>query len=182
MPQVKGLAFRSVLQAHASLRGDDSLEAVYKGLEPPLAQALRSPLAATWYPLDYYAALWDAIQHTTGENPDYPRQIGRRCAEQDLKTVHKVLLAALNTTVALSVTARMFGSYYDTGICSAKRLDARVFRFAFQGCLGFNEPMWTELRGTLEVFVEQSTKRSARAVLIQGGHTGDENGLVDVRW
>lgn len=182
MPQVKGLAFRSVLQAHAGLRGEDSLDALYKALEPGLTQTLRSPLAATWYPLAYYAALWDAIQRTTGENPDYPRQIGRRCAEQDLKTVHKVLFAALNTTVALSVTARMFGSYYDTGKCSAKRLDARIFRFTFQGCLGFTEPMWTELRGALEVFVEQSTKRPARSVLVQGGHGGDENSLVDVRW
>lgn len=182
MPQVKGLAFRSVLQAHASLRGKDSLEAMYKALEPELGQTLRSPLASAWYPLAYYAALWNAIQSTSGESPDYPRQIGRLCAEQDLKTVHKLLFAALNTTVALTATARMFGSYYDTGNCSAKRLDTRVFRFAFQGCVGFTVPMWTEVRGSLEVFVEQSTKATARSMQTQGGRAGDSHCVVDVHW
>lgn len=182
MPRVKGLAFRSVLQAHGSLRGTDALEKVYTQLQPELAQTLRSPLAATWYPLSSYAALWDAIQLTGGQNADYPRIIGRKCAEQDLQTVHKMLFATLSTSMALSVTARMFNSYYDTGKCSSKRVDPRTFRFTFQGCLEFTEPMWTELRGSVEMFLELSTKKNAYSRLVSGGHVGDVACVVDVRW
>ncbi len=182
MPRVKGLAFRSVLQAHAQHRGEDALARMYAHLEPSLAQTLLTPLAATWYPLSLYAALWDAIQCTTGEDPDYPRLVGRLCAEHDLRLVHKVLFAALNTSVALAATARMFGSYYDTGRCSSKRVDERSFRFFFEGCLGFTEPMWMELHGSLEVFVDLSTKAKSRSQLVQGGHDGATSRVVDIRW
>lgn len=180
MARVKGLAFRSVLQAHASLRGNDALEKVYGQLEPELAVILRSPLAATWYPLSNYAALWAAIQETSGQNTDYPRLVGRHCAEQDLKTVHKVLFSTLTTSLALNVTARLFNSYYDTGSCTSKRSDARTFQFAFQGCLEFTEPMWTELRGAAETFLELSTKKSAHSRIVRGGRTGDTTCIVDL--
>lgn len=182
MPRVKGLAFRSVLQAHRTLRGSDAIERVYAQLEPGLAQTLRAPLAATWYPLSSYAALWDAIQQTAGQNADYPRVVGRLCAEQDLRTVHKVLFATLSTSMALSATARLFSSYYDTGTCSCKRCDPRTFQFSFQGCLEFTEPMWTELRGSAEVFLELSTKKDAHSRLLSGGRAGDKSCVVEVRW
>ncbi|HEY5954900.1 MAG TPA: hypothetical protein VIV60_00055, partial [Polyangiaceae bacterium] len=119
MLKVKGLAFRSVLQAHQSIRGQSAIERVFAVLDPTLAEGIRAALASTWYPVASYAALWSAIQQTTGADPDYPRIIGRRCAEQDLKLVHRVVLASLNTTLMLSITAKLFGTYYDTGTCTA---------------------------------------------------------------
>jgi len=182
MSRVKGLAFRSVLRAHTLLRGEQALDGLYSHLEPSIAHTMRAPLAATWYPLSLYVALWDAIQRTTGGDQDYPRLVGRLCAEHDLKLVHKVLFATLNSNVALKVTARMFGSYYDTGTCSANRIDDRSFRFLFEGCVGFSEPMWMELHGSLEVFVDLSTNAKSQSQLVQGGQIGASSRIVDIRW
>jgi hypothetical protein len=181
MAKVKGLAFRSVLHAHASLQGEASLERVYGSLDPQLSHALRFLVASSWYPIEHYAALWDAIQRVTGGNPDYPRLVGRRCIEQDLKFVHKLALAALTVATGIDIAVRLFKSYYDTGRASSTRIDERAVRVVFEGCHGFSGAMWTELLGALETFAAQASKRPARSAFYQGGHSGDSC-TIDVSW
>jgi hypothetical protein len=182
MPKVKGLAFRSVLQAHAKLRGKDCLARVFGSLGPQLAKTLQSPLASCWYPIESYAALWNAIQEVTGDDPNYPRLVGRRCVEQDLKLVHKLVLSTLNPATVIGITGRMFGTYYDTGSCSSTRTEARVVRVSFDGCLGFTSYMWTELCGAIEAFATQASKNSVGVALVEGGRTGSATAIIDVRY
>lgn len=182
MPRVKGLAFRSVLQAHSSLRGPAELERTWSTLGPAIAASIRTPLASAWYPLNHYAALWEAIQQGTNQNADYPRLVGRRCAEQDLKTVHKLVFAALHTTLILSATSRLFSSYYDTGTCVSQRIDPRCLHFVFEGCAGFTLPMWAEVRGSIELYVELSTSNPVCSAFTHGGRTGDASSVIQVTW
>jgi hypothetical protein len=182
MARVKGLAFRTVLRAHSSMRGVASLDSVLTLLDPELAETLRHVSAATWYPLEHYVALWAAIQRVVGNNPDYPRVVGRVCIEQDLRLVHKLAFAALSPATVLGISSRVFNMYYDTGRCQSSRLDEQSVRVSFDDCKGFSSPMWAELRGAIEAFAEQSSGCTARAITVSGGGTGNPECIIDVSW
>lgn len=181
MSQVKGLAFRSVLHAHAALRGNDSLEQVHALLGADLSGQLRFVVASSWYPLASYVHLWNAIQHVSGDD-DYPRLVGRRCVDQDLKLVHRLAFAALSTATVIDISARLFGSYYDVGTCASRKLEPHRVEVSFQNCVGFSTPMWSELRGAIEMFAELSSHRTSQSRLIRGGKSGDPTCVIEVLW
>jgi hypothetical protein len=182
MSKVKGLAFRSVLQAVASLKSDAVLAEVYRALEPKLSASLQVTLAASWYPIEDYVALWNAIQATTGRRPDFPRLVGKRSVEQDLKVVHKLAFAALSVPTVMGISSRLFHTYYDTGTCRSSMRGERTIRVEFEGCDGFSQNMWTELRGASECFAEKSSRRPANSQIVVGGGDRDATLVLDVTW
>lgn len=182
MPRVKGLAFRSVLKALAALRGDEAQERVLAALDEPRSRALRFVVASSWYPIEDYVALWSALQRCTGSDPDFPRLIGRRCIEQDLRIVHKVALSALSVDTVLAISVRLFGNYYDTGSCRAHHAGSGMTRVEFSGCVGFSRDLWMELRGSMECFAEQASKSPATSLLVSGGRDGDPSCVMDLKW
>jgi hypothetical protein len=90
---------RSVLAAHASLRGSESLDRVFSYTSLELAEALRHVNAANWYPIVHYVALWDAIESEVGNGPDYSRAVRRRCIEPDLDMFRRPVFAPLSTSI-----------------------------------------------------------------------------------
>ena len=182
MPRVKGLAFRSVFVALEALEGNAAVERVRALLPAETSERLRVLTASTWYPLTDYANLWTSIQSATGQRKDLPRLIGRRAVEQDLRLIHRVAFAALSVETVLSISMRLFGTYYDTGKCKTEQLAPRKVRVSFQGCLGFTEPMWTEVRGGIECFAEQASKTRATSSLISGGTELSPECVVEVSW
>jgi hypothetical protein len=182
MARVKGLAFRSVLRAHASLCGSASLARALELLPSELAEGFGCITATAWYPLAHYVALWDAIESVVGEGSDYPRTVGRRCVEQDSNPAQKPAFAALSTTKMFDVSSRLFGTYCDTGRCRSTRLGDQLVRVAFEGCIGFSGPMWAELRGAAEGFAEQSSHGSTNSAIVLGGRAGDSYFTIEVSW
>lgn len=182
MAKVKGLAFRSVLSALESIQGPAAVKATRELLPLETASRLESLTASTWYPLSDYVNLWAAIQQATGNNRDLPRLIGRRAVEQDLRLIHRLAFAALSVTTMMSISARLFSSYYDTGRCRAEAAGSQRVRVHFEGCTGFTEPMWLELRGGSECVVEQASKMRAASTLVSGGRNLDSECVIDVAW
>lgn len=182
MPRVKGLAFRSVLVALEALEGPAAVERTQKLLPRETSERLRILTASTWYPLGDYASLWTSIQAATGQRKDLPRAIGRRAVEQDLKLIHRLAFAALSVETVLAISMRLFGTYYDTGTCKTEQLAPRKVRVSFEGCVGFTEPMWTEVRGGIECFAEQASKTRATSTLIAGGTGLSDSSVIEVSW
>ena len=182
MPRVKGLAFRSVFVALEALEGSAAVERTRALLAPETSERLRALTASSWYPLADYANMWSSIQSATGQRKDLPRLIGRRAVEQDLRLTHKLAFAALSVETVLSISMRLFGTYYDTGKCKTEQLGPRKVRASFQGCIGFTEPMWTEVRGGIECFAEQASKTRATSTLVSGGGEGEQQCVVEVSW
>jgi|GEM_PF-6682009 hypothetical protein len=180
MPRVKGLAFRSVLKGLAALKGVVARERVLGALEERRSSALRFVVASSRYPIEDYFALGSALQRDTGSDPDLPRVIGRRCGEQDLRFVHGVAFSALAAETALEISVRLFGNYQDTGNRSARHTGDGVTRVECTGCVGFSEPLWTELRGSPECFAAQASKSPATSLVVSGGRDGEPNAVIDV--
>jgi hypothetical protein len=108
--------------------------------------------------------------------------IGRKCVELDSKLVHRLAFAALSVPTVLEISARLFRTYYDTGECRSERQRDRSVRVNFEGCVGFSEPMWTELRGASEYFAERASKGPASSRVLVGGRDGDTHTVFSIRW
>lgn len=182
-PRAKGLAFRSVMKALEHLEGADAVARSLSAMPVPLGEALRygAMTASGWFPLADYRAMWDGIQTGTGNRRDVPRAIGRECVRNDLNVVHRFVMGALSTETVIRLATRIFNSYYDTGKASAEWIAPRTIRVRWWGCTGFSRAMWTEVRGSVEMFAEVSSAGRASCSIVTGG--GDEDAMeADVRW
>lgn len=182
MPRVKGLAFRSVLAALEALEGAVTVARARELLPPATAKELAALTATAWYPLEAYADLWVAIQEATGHRRDLPRTIGFRAVELDLKLIHRLAFAALSVATVVSISLRLFNTYYDTGSARCEVISPRRIRVSFTGCRGFTEVMWTELRGAVECFAAKASRSSANSVVVSGGADGDADYVLEVHW
>jgi hypothetical protein len=181
---VKGLAFRTVMQEFGLLEGVAARDRVINAMPEELAHRFRTSTvsAATWYPIEDYAAMWAAIQEMTGNRRDLPHKIGRLCVQHDLNVVHKLVFRALSVPTVIGLATRVFKSYYDTGTSSAEQISERQIRISFEGCVGFTGPMWAEIRGSTEFFGEQAAGSKAWSAWKGGGGDRDTHAVLEVSW
>jgi hypothetical protein len=181
---VKGLAFRTVMQELGNLEGPLAVARSLSCMPPELAHRFKTSaiVAAGWYPIADYAAMWGAIQEATGNRRELPRIIGRKCVEHDLNVVHKLVFRALSVPTVIGLATRVFNSYYDTGKSRAELLGDRNIRVWFEGCKGFNAAMWGEIRGSVECFGEQASGGKAWSTWKSGATDQDADGILDVWW
>jgi hypothetical protein len=182
MPRVKGLAFRSVFAALEALEGAAVVERVRELLPQSTAEELSALTANAWYPLKAYSDLWAAIQAATGHRRDLPRSIGFRAVELDLTLIHRLAFAALSVANVVSISMRLFNTYYDTGTAHCEVVSPRRVRVSFAGCRGFTEPMWAEIRGSVECFAAKASRSRANSVIVSGGTEGDTAMVLEVHW
>ncbi len=182
MARVKGLAFRSVLVALQELEGEEAVARARSLLKSDTAEVLAALAASSWYSVAHYVELWRAILAATGQRKDLPRRVGFRAVEQDLNMIHRLAFSALSVSSVLAISSRLFGTYYDTGRCRSESIGPRAVRVSFDGCTGFSEAMWTELRGASECFAEKSSKTRSSSHLVSGGRDGSSECVLDVRW
>ena len=182
-PCAKGLAFRSVMNSLGRLEGAEAVVRAFGAMPAPLADALRygGMTASGWFPITSYRAMWDGIQSATGNRRDVPKAIGRECVRSDLNVVHRFVMGALSTETVIRLATRIFNSYYDTGSATAEWVATRTIGVRWSGCTGFSRAMWTEVRGSVEMFAEVSSGGRATCSALKGG--GDEDSMeAEVRW
>jgi len=181
-PQVKGLAFRSVLACLAELRGAEAVDRALALLPPRAAEDVRFRVVATgWYPIDLYRQLWEAIAQSTKEGEALARVIGRDSLRRDLNLVHRTLLRLLSPTTVLAISSKLFGSYYDTGSLHNERQNS-VLRVSWSGCTGFSRLMWVELQGSTEAMLEMCGGEHIRVRPVEGGREGDDFLVISAHW
>jgi hypothetical protein len=183
-PKVKGSAFLSVRRSLGELRGADAVDAAIEAASDDVSQALRHRgIAATgWYPIAWYRAWLAGIRAGLGEGPGVLREIGARCADNDLKGVYRVFTRLLSPTLIFSLTPRFFKSFYDTG--TAEIVDSRGgFTHArWTGCTGFDANMWQEMVGSSQRVLELAGASNVRARIVSGGQDGDDHMELTAHW
>ncbi|MFW5926328.1 MAG: hypothetical protein ACOCV4_09195 [Myxococcota bacterium] len=183
-PKVKGSAFLSVRRSVAELRGEDAVEAALRAavIEGNQPFRLEGIVATGWYPIDWYKAWLAGIRRGLGEGPAFLREVGGRCATNDLKGVYRVFMKMLAPETLYSLSPRFFSSFYDTG--QLEILDSRPGRTHAQwtGCTGFDANMWAELTGSNEAFLEHAGAFHVRIRVIAGGGDGDDYMEAAAHW
>jgi hypothetical protein len=183
-PQVKGVALRTVDQCFRELRGAQLHGRAPELMDPELARTYRTlVLASAWYPIASYRETFRAYRAATGEGPELPRLVGKAAARHDMQGVHKQLfLKLVSPQVLLTMTQRVFGSYYDCGVLRVVESRKGYAHVNCSGCLGWDENMWAELLGSCEMQLELAGARHIRARLLSGGRTGDASAEMEAHW
>lgn len=183
-PNVKGVAFKSVLAALDEQVGPGALAAMHERLAGTDSEVLKYRIVATgWYPISLYRSMWAAIaETTTGPAEALAKQIGRACMQRDMNGVYRLVFKLLSPETVLSLSSKMFSNYYDTGTLTVVEARAGVARASFRGCAGWSRLMWMEILGSSEMTLEMGGARDLR--INYASRIGDDCESVDLlaRW
>jgi hypothetical protein len=184
MSNVRGIAFHSVLEQVALLRGDEIADMVRALVPAALSAALAdgSLTRTGWYPVADYCALWTAILRATGEGEALVHTIGRHTLKADLTGFHRVAIHVLSPGMVLTLGARAFKEYYQGGTMETVASRPGYGHVAWKGCTGFDANVWTEIRGSASMLLELTGAKNIRVRLLEGGQDGDESMEIEGSW
>jgi hypothetical protein len=140
-------------------------------------------LASSWYPIEHYCEVFRAFRAVRSDGPELARAIGKLAARHDMSGVHKQILARLISPQALlSMSQRVFSTYYDTGKFDLLESRKGFVHCMFRDCLGFDESMWAEVAGSCESLLEIAGAENVRIRPIAGAGSGDSSAEFEARW
>jgi hypothetical protein len=183
-PHVKGVSFRSVMQALEALRGSEVVKNCTAQLPDDLAEAFQygTILATGWYPIVWYRALLGCVRKAAGSGEQFLYQIGRQCMLQDTKGVYRAVFNLLSPQTVIRVTPRLFNNYYDTGTCSISAAKLGYACVRWTHCEQFDHNMWCEIFGSAEQLLELAGAKNVRVRILAGGGDGDATAELAGHW
>ena len=183
-PRVKGVAFRTVLKLVEKSRGPEVIALALAVMPEDVARALRygEIIAAGWYPVAWYRAMWSALLATVREGDPFVRTLGRDAVDLDFGSIYRALLRVLTPKTAVSIGMKHFGQIYDTGRVRVVEPTGASVRLDFAGCTGFDHTMWVEILGSCERLTELAGGQGVHAMIVAGGGNGEDHCLARVQW
>jgi hypothetical protein len=183
-PRVKGVAFRTVLRLVEKSRGPEVIARALAAMPTDVAHGVRygEIIAAGWYPVTWYRAMWSALLASAQEEAPFVRALGRDAVDVDFGSIYRALLRVLTPKTAVSIGMRHFGQIYDTGRVRVVEPTAASVRLDFTGCTGFDHTMWVEILGSCERLTELAGGLGVQAMILAGGANGEDHCLARVQW
>ena len=183
-PKVKGVTLRSAMRALEHLRGKALCEAATKAMPGEVGDALRygTILASRWYPISFYRDLHSGIVSATNEGDRIIRELEREAARGDMTGVYSIAFKLLSPQTLISLSSRLFSTYYDTG--SVQALDARkgYVRMRWSGCTGFSRTIWVGIFASCEMMLELAGGKNVRMHVRAGGGQDDDFAEAEAYW
>jgi uncharacterized protein (TIGR02265 family) len=184
-PRVKGVAFRTIDACYVELRGAQLHARAQALMLDELADAYRNGLIlpATWYPVSWYRDALRAFRAANNEGLELVRQIGYQSVRRDMIGTYKMMFAhILSPQTLLSLSQRIFSTYYDTG--ESKVVESRrghcVMRLS--GCTGWSANMFHEIHGSSASLLELAGAKDVRIHIRSGGQDTDETAEYEAIW
>lgn len=183
-PSVKGVAFRSVLSALATLRGKDATAQAIARMPADLGETFKygGIMAPSWYPISWYRMMWKAIREATGEGTEIAHQIGRETMRADMTGIYRLVFKIVSPQTVLSLSTKIFSNYYDSGKLEVLESQTGYARARWNGCRGFDRNMWVEVFGASEMLLELAGAKKLRFHVHVGGRDDDEHAEAIAVW
>ena len=181
-PRVKGLAFRSALEAIRTLRSDEGLAATLNELPAAVADPLRfgAVVASGWFPLASYSALLSAAQRAA--RFDIARAVGRTAFRANLEGTYHAMTFPLHPQAIVTRTPRTWGLHFDRGRLVVVEARAGMAQFLIEQGAGFDAVVWESIVGAVEGTLEACGARHLRMHVAAGGEDGDVSIEIQARW
>jgi hypothetical protein len=175
-PQVKGIAFRSLLSAVPRVCGPTVIEQTLPLLPDLVSRAIRHHgfLTGGWYPLAHYRALHGAIGRVDGRGYELARVLGRDATLDDFRGVYRVLTFVLSPEFLMRRAPGLFNRYYDTGSLSVPIARRGYAEANFHGCTGFDRTLWEVVIGGAIAGLEACGARDVQVEIRAGGGDGED--------
>lgn len=182
--QVKGVAFKTVIWSLEQLSGAPKVTASLERMSPPVRDALRygEVVPSGWYPVQWYAALLQAIVDTSTGGADVIRNIAALAIDRDITGVYRFLVEHLSPATVASLVCKLFPRYYSSGHVRVEAEGSKHFRVYITDCAGFTELIWQEIYASGKHLVARSGAKNAKYYVLEGGKDGDTRMIVDARW
>lgn len=134
---VKGSGIAPTMKYIREHHGDDAAERIFAALPPDVRQALRSPLASRWYPVEYVGELMKAIQAHMGSDDDTLFAISRDSAKSAFSMIYKVFFKLGSPAFIIGRVSSVWGMLCSAGHLSVpekdnKRLLIRLTGFPYR--------------------------------------------------
>jgi hypothetical protein len=183
-PHVKGVAFRSTLNALRGVRGSDAVAATLDQLEAPFAESLRlgGLSASAWYPLASYRALLAAARRATRSGPELLRALGREASLTDFRGVYRVVAFVLSPQRLIAQAPRAWALYFDSGAIEIVEAREGMARARYTNCAGFDRNVWERAIGGSLGLLEVCGAQHVRLRVVSGGGDGDDSLDLEARW
>jgi hypothetical protein len=175
-PQVKGIAFRSLVATAPRVCGAAVIEKVLPLLPDPVARAVKhnSFLTAGWYPLADYRALHGAFARVTGRGHELARVLGHDATLADFRGVYRVLTFVVSPEFLMRRSPGLFNRYYDTGSLSVSVARRAYAEANFHGCTGFDRTLWEVVVGGAIGGLEACGAHDVHVEIRSGGGDGED--------
>ena len=179
------MAFRTIDACFFELRGAKLHTRAQELMAPELRAAFRDGLilAATWYPISWYRDALRSFRAAGSEGLELARQIGYQAIRRDMIGTYKMMFARiLSPQMLLSLSQRIFSTYYDTGeshVIESRRGHC-VMRLS--ACIGWDANMFHEIHGSSASLLELAGAKEVRVHIRVGGRDGDDNAEYEAHW
>jgi hypothetical protein len=175
-PQVKGLAFRSLVAAAKRLCGPPVLDKMLPFLPEEIARAVKHSgfLTGGWYPLPHYRALHAAIARASGRGLELARALGRDATMDDFSGVYRVLTFVLSPEFLIRRAPGIWNRYYDTGSLTVPVARKGYAEAEFRGCRGFDRVLWEDAVGGSIGILEACGAKEIHVHIRDGGGDGQD--------
>ena len=123
-----------------------------------------------------------AILAASPEGYDIARTIGGAAIRRDVSGVYRVLFKVLSIDSLITLSAKLFPYYYDTGSLTNQRVSSGHIRSVYEGCVGFDRAMWEELAGSCNSLIQMAGGRSVRVSITRGGLDHSTACVISIEW
>ena len=180
--QVKGAAFKQVLDTYREVRGDEFARQVLANVPGQGGEQLRlgAVLASSMHPVAWYRDLLRAGSDLSGRGAEFAHEIGRRSAERDIGTMHRLIFRALSTETLMKQVPRILGLYFDGGRGVADVQGPGNVRLTCTDFFGFDHLVWRDFAGGCEAMLAATRVSEAQARIIAGGTA--ERAVIELRY
>jgi hypothetical protein len=125
--------------------------------------------------------MWRGIRASAAGDLEFVKHLGREAFRHDLNAVHRIMMKVVSPQTVVSFGTRLTALYY-SGIETSFATQSGFARGSFYNASGWDENMWAEIHGALEVMLELARARKIEVTLTAGGGTSDEFAEFEGRW
>jgi hypothetical protein len=183
-PQVKGAPLRGVVGAIRRICPPGTVDKMLPQLPPEVATAVANDrfLAAGWYPLAHYRAIFGAAMSASGQGIELVRALSRDAMLQDFRGLYRLLTFVLSPEFIMRRSPSLFSRYYDTGSLAVAAARAGHCEAHYRGCAGFDRVLWENVAGGSSAVLEACGAKNVRVRVVRGGGDGDEELDLVCEW
>jgi hypothetical protein len=179
----RGSSFRGLLREPEHRGGAALGERVISDVDPEVGDPLRDGqvIAVGWYPIRWYAALYESIGRAIGGLPESASELSYAATRHDFSTLHRVAIALVTPELLIRQAPRFVALYFKGGQTDVSPVNGGT-EVRFSGWHGFTAAIWHDLSGGAEAVLAACRAKNVRRRITSGGTTGNPNMTVVYEW
>jgi hypothetical protein len=173
--RVKGINFITFLEAISRSYGPLARQRIEQEAPGELGNALRfgGIVAGGWYKIGWYRALWHLIGEQFALDEAGVRRLSHKATAIGVNVVYRTLAKVTTPTILISISARIFGYYFDKGQLAVLESEPGRAVAEWTNCNGFDTYVWNHVAGGTIYFLGVAGAKTVEFNRLGGG--GDAN-------